>query len=295
VWRHSPVRAGAAIELDRRMQLLNEAAVRIRLKFQRRSWRGCRCRQYADAAQSEITMIIAMSRFRVMNHREQDVRRAFLNRPRFVDDQAGFLGIEIFQDHADCAIFYLVTRWTDHASFRAWHSSPAHQRSHELMPKGLKLDSAFTEIRILERVEDEHDRDVFEHFPSDWGALTRAYFASSSISHALVATPDGTILGATVAMERLLRGDSDRLDGQPVWKFLTPESTEELRRLVAAGSRDSRLRFPMTFMDAGSGKCVLICNLDVQPNAFALLCEPVSVAGNPVAAQCEANRRAASK
>jgi heme-degrading monooxygenase HmoA len=229
-------------------------------------------------------MIIAISRFRVINHREQDVRQAFLNRPRLVDDQAGFLGIEIFQDHTDCAIFNLVTRWTDHSSFRKWHSSPAHQRSHELMPKGLKLDSAFTEIRILERLEDERDQDAFEHFPGDWEALMRAYLVSSTKSHAVVARPAGVILGATGAMERLLGRDSGRLNGQPVWEFLTPESTEELRRLVSARSRDSQLRFPMTFMDADSSRHALICNLDVQPNAFALLCEPFSEAGNPVVA-----------
>jgi heme-degrading monooxygenase HmoA len=102
-------------------------------------------------------MIIAMSRFRVANHREQDVRQAFLDRPRYVDDQAGFLGLEVFQDQADAAVFYLVTRWSDVSSFRTWHSSQEHKRSHALMPKGLKLDSAFTELRILERVEAEQD------------------------------------------------------------------------------------------------------------------------------------------
>jgi heme-degrading monooxygenase HmoA len=93
----------------------------------------------------------------VANHREEDVRQAFLNRPRFVDDQPGFLGLEVFQDQADNAVFYLVTRWTDVPSFRSWHSSPEHKRSHKLMPKGLKLDSAFTELRILERVEAERE------------------------------------------------------------------------------------------------------------------------------------------
>ena len=102
-------------------------------------------------------MIIAMSRFRVMNHREHDVRQAFLDRPRFVDDQAGFLGLEVFQDQADGAVFYLLTRWSDVSSFRTWHSSQEHKRLHELMPKGLKLDSAFTELRILDRVEAGQD------------------------------------------------------------------------------------------------------------------------------------------
>ena len=110
-------------------------------------------------------MILATSRFRVINNREQEVRQAFLDRPHHVDNQAGFLGLEVFQDQTDAAVFHLMTRWTDVSSFRAWHSSPAHHRSHELMPKGLKLDSAFTELRILDRIDSgriESQRDRLE-------------------------------------------------------------------------------------------------------------------------------------
>jgi heme-degrading monooxygenase HmoA len=222
-------------------------------------------------------MIIAMSRFRVKNGREEDVRQAFLDRPRFVDGETGFLGLEVFQDQTDGAIFYLVTRWSDASSFRTWHSGHAHQHSHELMPKGLKLDSAFTELRLLERVEGGREHEVFEHFTGDWGALTRAHFASSRVAHGLVATLDGVILGTTAAMERLLGGGSGRLNGQRLWEFLTPESANELRSRVEAGTRRSELRFPITFVGpAGSGEHVLSCNLDVQPNAFALLGEPIT-------------------
>jgi heme-degrading monooxygenase HmoA len=218
-------------------------------------------------------MIVAMSRFRVENSREQDVRQAFLDRPGFVDNQAGFMGLEVFQDRTDCAVFYLVTRWSDVSRFRTWHSGHAHRRSHEAMPKGLKLDSAFTELRILERVEDDRGGQVWEHFTGDWEALTRAYLASSTTVHGVVANADGVILGATAAMERLLGGESGRLNGQPLWKFLTPESAKELRIRVDAGSRQSELRFPVTFIGADSAGRVLGCNLDVQPDAFALLGE----------------------
>ena len=226
-------------------------------------------------------MIIAMSRFRVKHDREQDVRQAFLDRPRFVDGQAGFLGLEVFQDQTDCAVFYLVTRWSDASSFRTWHSSHAHKHSHEPMPKGLKLDSAFTELRILERVEGGREHDAVERFTSDWGALIRAHLASSSMAHGVVATPGGVILGTTAAMERLLGGESGRLDGQRLWEFLVPESANELRGRVEAGIRRSKLRFPMTFVGPPScGEHVLSCNLDVQPNAFALLGEPMTASGN---------------
>jgi heme-degrading monooxygenase HmoA len=226
-------------------------------------------------------MIVAMSRFRVLEGREPDVRQAFLNRPRLVDNQPGFMGIEVFQDQTDCAIFYLVTRWSDTASFRTWHSSPAHKRSHELMPKGLKLDSACTELRILERLEAGRDGDSFEHFAGDWGALTRAHLTSSALAHGVVATRDGGILAATPAMERLLGSEPGRLHGQSLWQFLIPESAGELRSRVALGSRAApegqgrKERFLITFIGRGSRERILACNLDVHPDAFALLGEPL--------------------
>ena len=86
------------------------------------------------------------------------------------------------------------------------------------------------------------------------------------------------ILGTTAAMERLLGGESGRLDGQRLWEFLVPESANELRGRVEAGIRRCELRFPMTFVGrAGSGEYALSCNLDVQPNAFALLGEPTAI------------------
>lgn len=225
-------------------------------------------------------MIIAMSRFRVLGRREQDVRQAFMNRPGLVDNQAGFLGLEVFQDHTDDAVFYLVTRWSDISAFQSWHSSHAHNASHEMMPKGLKLDSAFTELRILDRVEAEGCQNTFEHFAGDWGALTRAHLASSSLAHGVVATLDGNILAATPATEALWSSQPGKLIGQPLWRFLTAESAEELRGRVVAGSRASEWCVLVTSVGAGSGRRSLICNLDVQPNAFALLCEPVSAAAS---------------
>jgi heme-degrading monooxygenase HmoA len=228
-------------------------------------------------------MIVAMSRFRVLHSRELDVRQAFLDRPRLVDDRAGFLGLEVFQDPTDGAVFYLVTRWSDVSSFRTWHSSQAHKSSHERMPKGLKLDSAFTELRILERVEDERDREVLERFTGDWGALTRAYLTTSEMAHGVIAAPDGIILGATGAMERLYGCEPGCLHERLVWDLLTRESANELRGRVQAGGRCPEQRFALTFTGAGSAGRVLLCNLDVQPNAFALLGEPISLAGEAAA------------
>ena len=134
----------------------------------------------------------------------------------------------------------------------------------------------FTELRILERVEGERDHEVFEHFTGDWGALARAHLVSSNTAHGVVAASDGVILGATAAMERLLTGASGRLNGRLLWEFLAPESANDLRSRVEAGIRRPDLRFPVTFVGAaGSGGHVIGCSLDVHPDEFALLGEPM--------------------
>lgn len=99
-------------------------------------------------------MVLALSRFKVANGLEESVARAFLNRPRLVERSEGFLGLEVFTDGSDAAIFYLSTRWTTESAFREWHASEAHHASHRLIPKGLKLDPAFTQLLILERLCD---------------------------------------------------------------------------------------------------------------------------------------------
>jgi heme-degrading monooxygenase HmoA len=95
-------------------------------------------------------MILALSRFKVANGLEDSVARAFRDRPRLVEDAEGFLGLEVFTDQKDASIFYLSTRWASESAFRRWHQSEAHHVSHRGIPKGLKLDPAFTELVVLE-------------------------------------------------------------------------------------------------------------------------------------------------
>ena len=97
-------------------------------------------------------MTLALSRFKVANGLEADVARAFVNRPGLVEGAEGFLGLEVFTDGTDPSVFYLFTRWTSDSAFRQWHASEAHQVSHKGMPKGLKLDPAFTQLVVMERV-----------------------------------------------------------------------------------------------------------------------------------------------
>ena len=95
-------------------------------------------------------MILALSRFKVANGLEDSVARAFLDRPRLVESAEGFLGLEVFTDSNDTSVFYLSTRWTTESAFRQWHASEAHHTSHKGIPKGLKLDPAFTQLIVME-------------------------------------------------------------------------------------------------------------------------------------------------
>jgi heme oxygenase (mycobilin-producing) len=95
-------------------------------------------------------MIVALSKFKVANGIEESVARAFLNRPRLVENSEGFLGLEVFTDSGDSSIFYLSTRWTTESAFRKWHSSEAHHASHKGIPKGLRLDPAYTQLIVME-------------------------------------------------------------------------------------------------------------------------------------------------
>lgn len=93
--------------------------------------------------------MVVISQFRVANGLEAEVRQAFVDRPRLVEGAAGFRGLEVFTDAADPALFFLVTRWTDTGSYRAWHGGEAHHASHVGIPRGLKLDAAFTKLTVL--------------------------------------------------------------------------------------------------------------------------------------------------
>jgi heme-degrading monooxygenase HmoA len=99
-------------------------------------------------------MVVVMSRFRVINGMEADVERAFRERPHLVDAAPGFLGLETLVDDRDPRVFYLVTRWSDIESFRSWHGGAAHRESHKFIPRGLRLDPAYTAVWYMRKVSD---------------------------------------------------------------------------------------------------------------------------------------------
>ena len=84
-------------------------------------------------------MFVALSRFTIANDMVDEVREAFRARPHLVDDEAGFLRMEVMSPVANPEEVWLLTYWTDEGSFRHWHHSHRYRHSHQGIPKGLKL------------------------------------------------------------------------------------------------------------------------------------------------------------
>jgi len=95
-------------------------------------------------------MIVVLSRFTIANDLTEDVRSAFQKRPHLVDNVPGFLGMEVMSPAGSPAEIWLFTRWQDEASYTAWHNGHAYHASHQGIPKGLKLVSGSTEIKVLD-------------------------------------------------------------------------------------------------------------------------------------------------
>ena len=77
------------------------------------------------------------------------VAEAFRNRPHLVDNAPGFIGMQVLSPAANADEFWLVTEWSDEASFKTWHGSHDHRQSHAGIPKGLRLDPAGTSVQFF--------------------------------------------------------------------------------------------------------------------------------------------------
>ena len=176
-------------------------------------------------------MVTVISRFRVRNGLEDEVRKAFLNRPRLVENAAGFCGLNVLTDAADPSVFLLLTRWTDEISFRAWHRSEAHNQSHELIPQGLKLDPSFTSLTVGNNIEGScgilNLSDAFEGRPvalSHWLMESDAVFA-------LVLSPDGTICLRNRASDRIFPPNPEKDIGSRIWDYMICSEAQLRERL----------------------------------------------------------------
>jgi heme-degrading monooxygenase HmoA len=109
---------------------------------------------HADAEQSPSSrpLFVALSRFVVANAMSGAVREAFANRPHLVESAPGFVRLDVICPEDAPDEFWLITYWTDHASYEAWHHSALHHASHAGIPKGLKLVRGSAHVRFFTHV-----------------------------------------------------------------------------------------------------------------------------------------------
>jgi heme-degrading monooxygenase HmoA len=95
---------------------------------------------------------VSLSKFVVANGKIAEVKEAFRRRPHLVDQQPGFVRMEVFSPLDRPEEIWLVTYWTDAESFKLWHRSHLYQEAHYGIPKGLKLVPGETAIRHFEHL-----------------------------------------------------------------------------------------------------------------------------------------------
>jgi heme-degrading monooxygenase HmoA len=102
-----------------------------------------------DPAQSGF---VALSRFTIANGMTAEVRQAFADRPHLVDEAPGFVRMDVISPVDLPEEIWLLTYWTDEASFRVWHRGHLYHESHKGIPKGLKLVPKSASIQYFEHV-----------------------------------------------------------------------------------------------------------------------------------------------
>lgn len=95
---------------------------------------------------------VAISRFTVANGMIDQVKDAFRNRPRYVDEIPGFIKMDVISPLDAPDEILLVTFWDSRDSYEAWHKSPDWRRSQQYMPKGMKVVPGSTSITFYEHV-----------------------------------------------------------------------------------------------------------------------------------------------
>lgn len=215
-------------------------------------------------------MIAALSRFRVSNARQESLRDAFSQRVGRVDAEPGFLGLEVFTDCADDALFYLFTRWSDEACFRAWHGSDAFRLSQRGLPRGFKLDPAHTKLTMLQRIDGGARRGALEPAVLDAAPLLAEFLHTSREVLFAECAEDGTPRAANPAFEQLFQG-------QPVWQRLTQHDADAFHRRLAGDACERTAErtapFELKVRDAQGMSRTLTCHLARRQAGFVLIAQ----------------------
>lgn len=97
---------------------------------------------------------VALSIFEVANGMEEEVKEAFKNRPRFVENWKGFIKLEVVSPKENPKEIWLITFWENAESYHNWYKSDNHKLSHPFIPKGLKLNPDKTSIKYYDYISD---------------------------------------------------------------------------------------------------------------------------------------------
>lgn len=84
-------------------------------------------------------MFVALSKSIVANGMTPAVKEAFKNRPHLIDKAPGFVRMDVVSPRENPDEIWLITYWTDQASFDEWHRRHEYHASHSGIPRGLKL------------------------------------------------------------------------------------------------------------------------------------------------------------
>lgn len=99
-------------------------------------------------------MFVVISKFTVDNWdgMTASVKDAFVNRPHRVEDAPGFVRLDVLSPLENPNEIWLLTYWTDQASFRQWYHAHHYKDAHSGIPKGLTLISERTEMLFFEHI-----------------------------------------------------------------------------------------------------------------------------------------------
>jgi heme-degrading monooxygenase HmoA len=105
-----------------------------------------------SASAPRAGLFVAVSSFQIANGTTAAVKQAFLERPHLVDDAPGFIRMDVISPVDAPHEIWLLTYWTDEASYRTWHKSHHYRDSHRGIPKGTKLVPKSATVRFFEHV-----------------------------------------------------------------------------------------------------------------------------------------------
>jgi quinol monooxygenase YgiN len=202
---------------------------------------------------------------------EEEVRQAFLNRPRFVEKATGFLGLEVSTDAKDPCVFLLLTRWSDEESFRAWHRSESHHTSHVLIPKGLKLDPAFTSLTIGNSIQPSTLVQTLGDAIAKHSDAVTDWLVNSETVVALLLSPDGTIRERNRAAQRIFPANFAGISQPRIWDYLVCSGDEHLRRRLSESESAQDSPFLLNLADGDQSPVTWEARLLHRDASFLLL------------------------